>query len=161
MAMQRWDPFADMLSLRDAMSQLFEQSMVRPSGSGTGRLGALPLDLYAEDDDYVLEVALPGVKQDTLDISTVGNELTIQGEFATLAEQQQGRQYLYRQLPRGRFAQTITVPSDIDPDKIEARCENSLLRLRLPKAETARRRRVAIQSGSTQQLQGGQPSQQR
>ena len=154
MAMQRWDPFGDMLSLRDAMNQLFDQSTVRPSSS-PARLGALPLDLYAEGDDYVLEVALPGVQQETLEISTLGNGLTIQGEFATAAEQEQGRQYLYRQLPRGRFEQTITVPSDIDADKIEARCENGLLRLRLPKAETARRRRVAIQTGQTQQLRGG------
>jgi HSP20 family protein len=137
------------------MNQLFEQSMVQPS-SGSAHLGTLPLDLYAEGDDYVLEVALPGVKQDTLDLSALGNSLTIQGEFTAAAEQEQGRQYLYRQLPRGRFEQTITVPSDIDADKIEARCENGLLRLRLPKAETARRRRVAIQGGQMQQFQGQQ-----
>ncbi len=156
MAMQRWDSFGDVLSLRDAMNQLFEQSTVRPSGVGTSRPGALPLDLYAEGDDYVLEVALPGVKQDTLDISALGNQLTIQGEFATPAEQQQGRQYLYRQLPRGRFEQTVTVPADIDPQKIEAHCESGLLRLRLPKAETARRQRITIQSGQPQQVEGKQ-----
>ena len=143
---QRWDPFGDTLSLRDAMSQLFEQSMVRPSATAAARGGALPMDLYAEGDDFVLEVAVPGVSQETLDIAALGGQLLIQGEFATPAESQEGRQYLSRQLPRGRFEQTVTLPTTIDAEKIEARCENGLLRLRLPKAETARRRRIALQS---------------
>ena len=142
---QRWDPFGDTLSLRDAMSQLFEQSMVRPSATAAGRGGALPMDLYAEGDDFVLEIAVPGVRHETLDISALGGQLMLHGEFAATAEAQENRQYIARQLPRGRFEQTVTLPTTIDAEKIEARCENGLLCLRLPKAETARRRRIALQ----------------
>jgi HSP20 family protein len=155
MAMQRRDPFSDILSLRDAMSQLFEQSIVRPTG-GMGSMSGLVMDLYAEDDHYVLEIALAGVKQDSLEITALGNQLMIQGEFATPAEQQQGRQYMYRQLPRGRFEQTVSLPTEIDADKIQAHYENGLLRITLPKAESAKRRRIAIQGGQAQQLQGAQ-----
>ena len=55
-------------------------------------------------------------------------------------------------LTLGRFEQTVTVPTTIDAEKIEARCENGLLRLKLPKAETARRRRIALQSEQTAPL---------
>jgi HSP20 family protein len=155
MSMQRWDPFSDMLSLRDAMGQLFDQSMVRPREGMSGGSGGLAMDLYAEDDHYVLEIALAGVNRDSLEITAHGNQLMLQGEFAAPAEQQ-GRHYLYRQLPRGRFEQTVTIPTEVDANKIQAHYENGLLRLTLPKAASARRQRIAIQSGQAQQGKGAQ-----
>src|SRR5439155_5875727 len=78
----RWDPFNDMLSLRQAMNRLFEDAWVRPPGvvgGGTG-WGNMPIDLHETADDYVITATMPGVKPEDLNISLQGNLLTISGE---------------------------------------------------------------------------------
>ncbi|HZS02743.1 MAG TPA: Hsp20/alpha crystallin family protein [Chloroflexota bacterium] len=171
-AMMRWDPFGDMVSLRDAMNDLLEQSMVRPTGT-FGRLLSAPMDVYAEGDNYIVEVALPGVKPDSVDVSVQDNTVTISGEFGSTEEsrsdgqttgqqtqsqqtqdqqtQQTNRRYLHRELLRGRFERTITLPTDVNGDQAHAECHNGMLRLTLPKAESAKRKRIAIGSGQSQQ----------
>jgi len=98
MTIERWDPFGEMLSLRDAMNRLFEESFVRPSLAATqapGRMG-LPIDLRESEDQYVLEAALPGVKPEDIDVSVQGNQLRIQGELKQ-GEDKQGERYHYRE----------------------------------------------------------------
>lgn len=82
MTMQRWEPFRELLSLRNAMDRLFEDSFVRPSRLWT-ELGArdLPLDMYQTDESVVVKAALPGVKPENVDISITGEVLTIRGEY--------------------------------------------------------------------------------
>ena len=145
MAMQRWDPFSEMTSLRDAMSQLFERSLVPPMGT-FGRMLTAPMAVHAEGDNYVIEMALPGVKPDAVEVSVLGNQLTVRGEFpGAVEEQQQGRQQLHRELPRGQFERTVTLPTEVDADKAQARFEHGMLQLTVPKAEAAKRRRITIQ----------------
>jgi HSP20 family protein len=160
--MQRWDPFQDMMSLRDAMSQLFEQSMVRPT-TGMGRLGGPPMDVYTEGDQYVIEMAVPGVDPSTIDLSVQGDQLTVCGEFrgreqaqgARQGDGQQhggsGRQYLLRELPTGHFERSVTLPTELNADKAQAHCDQGILRVTVPKAESARARRIQIGGGQTRQ----------
>ena len=174
-AMMRWDPFGDMVSLRDAMNDLFEQSTVRPTGT-FGRMLSTPVDVYTEGDNYVVQVALPGVNPDSVDVSVQDNTVTISGQFGSAEEkpsggqptnqeresqptqgqgsQQANRRYLHRELMRGRFERTITLPTDVNGDQAHAECHNGLLSLTLPKAESAKRKRIAIGSGQSQQPAG-------
>jgi HSP20 family protein len=142
MALSRsyWDPFGEPTSLRDAMSRLFEESFVRPSGRWSGG-SALPVDVCEEDDNYVIEVALPGLPPEAISVSVLGNQVGISGEYPNPPE---GRQYLLRERAGGRFERTVTLPTAVDADKAEPNYEHGLLRLTIPKAESARPRRVAI-----------------
>jgi HSP20 family protein len=153
-----------MVSLRDAMSDLVEQSMVRPSGT-FGRMLSTPVDVYTEGDNYVIQIALPGVKPDNVDVSVQDNTVTICGEFGSPEEsrddqtdgqqtqgqgsQQSGRRYIHRELMRGRFERTITLPADLNADQARAECEHGMLRLTIPKAESAKRKRISIGSGAS------------
>ncbi|MGZ6345153.1 MAG: Hsp20/alpha crystallin family protein, partial [Candidatus Limnocylindrales bacterium] len=75
---RRTSPFGDMLSLRQAMDRLFEDSFVRPRSFLTwGEGNALPLDIQATPDALVVEAALPGVKPEDVEISVLGDTLTI------------------------------------------------------------------------------------
>ncbi len=148
MAMQRWDPFSEMASLRDAMNELFERSVVRPGGP-LGRMLTTSMDVHAEGDNYVIEMALPGVKPEAVEVSALGNQLTVRGEFPGATEEQpEGRLPLRRELPRGRFERTVTLPTEIDATKAQARFEHGMLHLTVPKAEAAKRRRITIQQQS-------------
>lgn len=142
MALTRWDPVSEMTSLREAMNRLFEESVIRPGTFLAGRTSAL-LDVYEEDDHYVVEVALPGVQPTDVEVTALGNTVTIRGEWPARPE---GRRYLYAERATGRFERTITLPTDVDTDKAHAQAEHGVLRLTLPKAEAARPRRIALKA---------------
>ena len=142
MAMVRFDPVAEMMPLRDVMNRLFEDSVVRPN-SALPRSLSVPLDVYAEGDDFVLEVALPGIDPNSVDVSILGSQITISGEYAPAPE---GRSYLHRERTFGHFERTVTLPTDLDASKAHAHYEHGLLRLTVPKAETAKPRRITLSS---------------
>jgi HSP20 family protein len=145
MAITRWDPFQDAVSLRGAMDRLFEQSFVRPNGYGfSDRAYTPPMDVYVDDDDFVVEMALPGLAPDAVNISVLGNQVTISGEYAAAPE---GRQYLLRERTGGGFERTVTLPTAINSERVEAHYEHGLLRLTVPKAETAKPKRISLNAG--------------
>ncbi len=79
----RWQPFTELMSLRQAMDKLFEDSFVTPSRLlGTFVLGAAaPIDMYHTANDVMVKVALPGVKPEEVDITATDNTLNIKGEI--------------------------------------------------------------------------------
>src|SRR6266545_4948712 len=84
----RWDPFQDMLSLREAMNQLMEESFVRPNGA-RGQNFVPALDLSETKDGYLVEAAVPGLKPEDLEITLENNVLTIKAD-AIKAELEHG-----------------------------------------------------------------------
>ena len=99
------------------------------------------MDVYAEGDDFVLEVALPGIDPASVDVSVLGSQVTISGEYAAAPE---GRSYLHRERTSGRFDRSVTLPTDLDAEKAQAHYEHGLLRLTVPKAERAKPRKIVI-----------------
>ncbi len=89
MALNRWNPMSDMLTLRDAMDRLFQESVVRPwNWAGQGEGGMMPVDMYEEDNTLVVKTAMPGVKPEDIDIRVEGDMLTISGETGSEQESQ-------------------------------------------------------------------------
>ena len=139
---RRTNPFGELISLRQAMDRLFEDSWVRPS-NGSGDHQPLALDVYTKQDSVVVEAALPGVKPEDVSISVLGDTLTISGSTTEeTSRDQQG--YSYREIRRGSFSRTVTLPSGVKSDEATANFENGLLRLSIPKAEEARPRQIQI-----------------
>lgn len=147
MSMMRWGPFRDMMSLRQAMDRLFEDSFIRPSRLWGGLMGEhdIPLDVYQTDTDVVVKASLPGVKPEEVDITIVGDTLTIKGE--TKVEQEVKREnYLYQERRYGTFSRSVVLPSDIQTDKAEATFEHGVLTLKVPKAEAAKPKSIKIKT---------------
>jgi HSP20 family protein len=144
----RWRPAEDILSLRRAMDRLFESAFVgRDFWGGPEGAAGPELDLYEQDDDLVVTAALPGVKPEDVEVTVRGNVLTIQGETRSETEGPSGR-YHRRERRSGSFLRHIQLPAAVDADKARASFEHGLLRLRLPKAEEARQRRIPVQAGA-------------
>jgi HSP20 family protein len=146
MAISRWEPAGGALSLRDAFSQLFDQSVWAPMGQSGGFGGQVPLDVYTEGDRYVIEAALPGLDPDAISIEMVQGTLTISGAYPEVPAE--GRHYLIRQWPRGHFQAAVTLPDAGDAGAIDATYEHGLLRLSVPKSEAAKPKRIALKSGT-------------
>lgn len=143
----RWEPFRDLISLREAMDQLFEESFVRPR---TGWLapvgeGTLTVDMYETDDAVVVKSAVPGIAAEDLDISVTGDTLTIRGE--TKADEEiREENYFYRERRYGSFCRALSIPVPIVAGKAEAEFENGVLTLTLPKAEEVKPKAIKVKA---------------
>jgi HSP20 family protein len=144
---RRTTPFGEFLSLRNAMDRLMDDAFFRPVNGTDDRRG-MPLDVYTTDDTLVVEAALPGVKPENMDISVLGDTLTL---TATTDEQRTTDEagYHVQEVRRGRFSRTVTLPSGLKTAAASATFENGLLRLSFPKAEQAKPRQIPI-SGVTE-----------
>jgi HSP20 family protein len=141
----RWDPFREMVSLRDAMDRLFEESFVRPrarvEGDGGRRALYLPVDAYVTDEELVVEAMIPGISPEDVNITIEENLLTISGEIPTPAE---NVNWVLQESAYGPFRRTLTLNVPIDADGAEATFENGRLILHLPKAEEARPKQIKV-----------------
>jgi HSP20 family protein len=143
----RWSPFGELASMRRAMDHLFEEGRTRPwriltweSGNGF-----FPLDLYETDEEVVVKASMPGVKPEELDISITGDVLTVKGE-AREEEEEKRHDYYRRERRRGTFARSVTLPVQVESEKVEAVFEHGVLTLRMPKAEAVRSKTIKVQA---------------
>jgi len=145
--MTRFDPFGEMMSLRDAMNSLFEESVVNPRLAG-GQTMSMPLDVAETKDAYIVEATLPGVKPENLDITIQDNVLTITGE--SRQEQTAGEKPNYHRLERryGRVSRSISLPAQVNADKVAASLNHGILHLELPKAESVKPRKITVQTNA-------------
>lgn len=144
-------PVARYLAPSGGMDDLFQQfeSLLQPmTGRGDGGIfNPYPIDLYEDGDDVVLEMAVPGLRPDQLDISLEGRQLSIHGTLPEVEESEEGnRRYWSRGIMRGEFQRTVTVPAGVDAEHIVARVNQGLLTLTMPKAVEAKARKIAIES---------------
>ncbi len=150
MRLTRWKPHREMLSLADAMNQLFEESFVQsplwwrePRESSL----SLPVDLVETDDNLVIRTDLPGVDPEEVEIDITDHTLTIQGEFE--AEDEGDRDNVHFQERRyGKFQRSIALPTTVDAESAEAEFEKGVLRVMLPKEEAAKPRRISVTAQS-------------
>jgi HSP20 family protein len=159
---RRPSPFGELLSLRQAMDRLFEDSFVRPRGAwnATAAEGApLQLDVSTTSDALVIEAALPGVRPEDVDITVEEGTLTIRGNSRQERQERDG-DVLVQEIRRGELSRSITLPSGLEPDKAQATFEDGILNLRIPRAEQVKPRQIRISpttNGTTVSNSGDAP----
>ncbi len=135
-------PYRDMLSLRDAMDQLFDQSIIRPFAIDSLGFG-LAVDVRSEGDDYVVTAAVPGLKPEDLSVEVTGDTVTLKGEIKQESEEND-KNFLLRERRYGSFSRTLTLPTSLNAAKADATVEQGVLTLRVPKADEAKPKAIAI-----------------
>jgi HSP20 family protein len=148
MSLTRWDPFREIISLREAMDRLFEESFVRPFRLWPSVIDSewtLPIDMYETDEALVIKATLPGVEPKDVDITVTGNTLTIKGEIREEEEGKRGTVH-FQERRYGKFQRSISLPSTVDPNKAEAEFKNGILTLTLPKVEEAKPKRIPVKA---------------
>jgi len=137
-----------MMSLRNAMDRLLEDSFIRPSRFwpelGNGEL-PLDLDIYQTDKEVVVKAAIPGVKPEEVDISLTGDILTIKGEHKEEQEVKE-KNYLRKERRYGTFSRSLQVPVQVKSDKAEAVFENGVLTLTMPKVEEVKPKQIKVKA---------------
>jgi HSP20 family protein len=142
---RRNSPFGELVTLRQAMDRLLEDTArpLRPWGfTSTGNLG-LPLDVTNGTDELVVEAALPGFAPDDVEITVEDRRLRIRAESHSEESTGEGES-LVREIRRGSVSRILALPTGLEPDKASATFENGLLTLRIPRAEAVKPRQIRI-----------------
>jgi HSP20 family protein len=150
MSAMRWDPFRDLTSIQDEINQMFDRVFGRRGGGG-GREGGLAqgswapaVDISERKDAYVVTAEVPGVKPEELEVTLEDGLLTIQGE-RRIEEESSDRQYHRVERRYGAFRRSITLPSQVNADAIEASYSDGVLQVVVPKAESAKPKKINVQ----------------
>jgi HSP20 family protein len=145
MGSQRWDPWSDIISLREAMTNLLEESFVRSGDSGRSGVG-LAVDVLETPDAYEIYGSVPGMAPEDVEISVLGDTMTIRGDrrSISLPEEGEGTHWLIRERHAGGFSRTITLPTAVRAEDASAEFRDGVLTVRLPKAEEVRGRTIPV-----------------
>jgi HSP20 family protein len=143
--LMRWDPMSEFQTLRTAMDRLFDQSIGRmgPVRGEDLESRTLGLDVVETNDDYIVRAAVPGIDPKDVEITINDDVLTISGKFEEKSEEKE-QQYIRQELHYGQFHRSLKLPPTVDVDKSNAKFENGMLELRLPKRPEARARSLKI-----------------
>lgn len=139
MAIERWDPF------REMVNAFFQEPLSRPLGvapSGTGVV-PMPLDVSENEHNFVIKASLPGVKPEDVQVTIHGDILSIRGETKA-EEEKKGETWHLRERRYGSFQRSISLGTPISTDKAEAKFDHGVLTLTLPKAEEARPKQIKV-----------------
>jgi HSP20 family protein len=143
----RTRPGQDMTTLRDAVDRLFEDSltrMTRAPGVGEARHFVPAADAWENENEVVIEMVLPGVDPDEIDITYEQDTLSVSGQFPPREED---RRWVLTERQRGRFQRRFTLQVPVSADSVEANYQNGLLTLRLPKSEEIKPRKIQVKAG--------------
>jgi HSP20 family protein len=139
-AMLRRDPFADVQELVNRIGGLVQQ----PAETEAERPWLPVAEVDERDDAYVVRLELPGIAPSDIDVAIRDRELCVNGE---VREQEEGSNAL--RLRVGQFHYHTSLPSDVDPDNVEASMDEGILTLRIPKAHQGQARHINITNGQS------------
>jgi HSP20 family protein len=152
----RYEPFAlPRRWTRPSVDRIFDRLAqdalgITPGSFWGPRPAGFAANLYETEDAYGVDLPLPGVKPEDVEVSLQQDVLTLKAKRTWAAPED--AKSLWRGFGSGEWRQSFTLPGEVDGEKVEARLEEGVLRLRLPKAEHARPRQIKVQSGA---LEGG------
>lgn len=141
--LSRWEPFRDMLSLRGDMDRLF-----------SGLFGGVPedregfwapvVDIEEDNDKILVKAEIPGMTREDIKVSVQGNLLTITGERK---QENETKNKTFHRIERayGKFSRMITLPTDVDADKVKATYKDGILNVALPKPESVKPKNIDVE----------------
>ena len=137
----RYNPFSEVVSLREAMDRLFEDSFISPRNGGLGARGVVA-NLYETAEGFTLQLPVPGVKPEDVEITVQQDTVSLKWEYKV--EIPKDARVHWNGFQTGQYQQSFTLPAPINSESVEAHSENGILTLRLPKAEHARARTIKV-----------------
>ncbi|MDQ4076667.1 MAG: Hsp20/alpha crystallin family protein [Chloroflexota bacterium] len=137
----------EFLTLRNAMDRLFQDSFERRQRGGRGYEEPYLVpraDAWESQDEVTIEMAVPGVNPEDVNITVEQDTLTVQGRFP---ERAQDKNWILQERPIGQFQRRFTLNVPVNVNKVEANYRNGLLILTLPKSEESKPRKIQVQAG--------------
>ncbi len=145
MAIIRWEPFREMVTLREKMNRLFEDAVVgqREEKDLVSSTWSPSVDIFETENEIVLTAELPGIEDKDIEIKLDDNTLTLKGE-RQLEKETQEENYHRIERSYGSFYRSFTLPNYVDQDKIKAEHEHGVLKVFIPKKLESKPRSVKV-----------------
>jgi len=145
-AMTRWDPFRDLVGIQSELNRLFGRQFGPMEEDARGSW-APSMDVYEDQERYVITLELPGIEPGDVDISVEDSTLRVTGERKFYRELSEDN---FHRVERrfGQFTRSLSLPPTADPNRIDARFDSGILTIEVPKKEEAKPRRISIQAKS-------------
>jgi len=147
MALVRWDPFRDIITLRERMDKMFEDSLARfrmPEEATMPTFWSPSVDIYETDENIVLKAELPGVDKKEVSVEVKDNTLFLKGERK---REKEVKEENYHRVERsfGTFMRSFSLPVTVKQDQVKAKFKDGVLEVTLPKAEEAKPKQVKVE----------------
>jgi HSP20 family protein len=153
MALVRWEPFRELAALQNEMGRWMSQAAGVGSLPGNGQSSTwMPaVDVWETDKEIVLSFDLPGIPEDKIAVELEDNVLTVSGERERTQEHSNDRFYRFERR-YGSFSRTVTLPTGVNENSIQADYSDGVLEVRVPKPEEQKPKRIQI--GSQDAIEG-------
>lgn len=139
-------PLNQLSRIRNEINRIFEDPFGFASAASTFFEGWTPaVDVFEEKDNIVVRAEMPGMKKEDIDVTVVGDTLTIAGERKQEEERKEGEVYRSERY-LGRFQRSITLPSEVDVNKVQATYKDGVLTINVAKSEQAKRKQIEIKT---------------
>lgn len=156
----------DLFDLRDTIDQFASETLgtdslrtlqSRNSSNGSAWAAPIPVDVYSTSDHAVIIAAIPGIAAEDLDHTIHQNTVTLAGVVRNVADAEDAKDatWYVSELGGGHYRRSITLPFAVNADEAKATFDQGMLRVTLPKADTARSRKIAVESRSPEALASG------
>jgi len=142
----RWNPWNELVSLRERMNRVFDDSLFRSDrredslAMGTW---SPAVDMFEKDDQVVIKAELPGLDKNDISLDLQNGVLTLKGERKYENEVKE-ENYYRREMSCGKFIRSFTLPADVDADKIKAEFQKGLLTVEVPKPEEPKPKQIPV-----------------
>lgn len=144
MSIIRWEPFDEMMSLRESMDRLFEDFFSRRPRTAGPLVWQPAVEVFETDNEVVVKAELPGIDPKNVSVTVTSEGLSIKGE-ARAEHEEKGRNYYRRELRYGAFQRTIPLPNEVKSEETKASFRHGILEVKIPKAERVRPKTVKVE----------------
>ncbi|RMF92470.1 MAG: Hsp20/alpha crystallin family protein [Nitrospinota bacterium] len=149
-----WRPLSEEIrSLQRTVDDLFNRFFAPVEGTWSRTFSPAQsawyprLEAYTEDGTMHVNVLIPGVDPEHVQVSVAGNQLTIKGERPWDEKAAQSRNYFFQEIPYGQFERTIILPENVDADKVHAKFHHGILEITLPASAAIAPKKIEIEAG--------------
>lgn len=137
------DPLGSLIRLQDEMLRALNPRLAQPREHVSANVWSPSVDVYEDQDNIVIRVDLPGVKQEDIDVQLNGDVLTIRGE-RKFEDEQRRDNYVRIERQYGAFQRSFTIGVPVEEEKVRATYRNGILELTIPKAEAVKPKKVQV-----------------
>ena len=147
MAIERWDPFRELRSMREAMERFFQESWERPLSSFfVDWAGSIPVDASETDTNFVVRATIPGVRPEDIQINVQGDRLMLRAESQS-EQEHQVESYLVRERKAAAYYRALTLPAPVRDQQADVHYEHGVLTITLPKAQPGKSSQIKVRGG--------------
>jgi len=144
-AIRKWEPFKELSTIQSELDDLFRKTFGSlTSGMMRGEMWTPSVNCFTRKGNYVIQADLPGIDPKDIDVSVVGNTLTIKGERKTEWKEEKEGEF-FHESSYGLFERTLQVPEGVEADKVHATYKNGVLELTMPAGKAALPKKVKVE----------------